>query len=158
MPTTLYLFARKGSVESRCGAVGRFGLSVAGARASSAAERRHRSSVLVGISKTPPSTSESATGISGTCSVMDRMPYWPSCFSGGWLSISFSCSAIGGLVVAADPRTLLIPSGISSRSCFANWPLSPSPLLGRLFSSRAADTAPEPRQLGGADAPAPTSS
>jgi hypothetical protein len=82
-------------------------------------ERRYRSSVIVGISKTPPSTNGSATGSSGTCSGTDRMLYWPSCFSGCWPSISFSCSSIGGLVVAADPRTLLIPSGISASSLLA---------------------------------------
>jgi len=125
------------------------------ARASSVAERRYKSSVLVGTSKTPPSTSGSATGISGTCSGTGRMLYWPSCFSGRWPSISFSCSSIGGLVVAADPRTLLIPSGISSKSCFANWPLFPSLFLGGRSCSTAADAAPDPRQLGGADAPAP---
>jgi hypothetical protein len=45
--------------------------------------------------------------------------------------------------------------GISSRSCFANWPLFPSLFLGGLCCSTAADAAPDPRQLGGADAPAP---
>jgi hypothetical protein len=53
------------------------------------------------------------------------------------------------------PKDPPIRSGISSKSCLANWPLFPSLFLGGLSWSTAADAAPDPHQLGGADAPAP---
>ena len=115
------------------------------ARASSVAERRYRSSVRAGTSKTPRFINGSNIGTSRTCSGIRKMRSCLSYFFGRSLLICFSCSSIGGWVVAADRRIRLTRSGTSSRSCFAKWPLSPSPFLGRLFSSIAADTAPEPR-------------
>jgi hypothetical protein len=147
-PLTKEKFARSALWSPSRAKIHRLGASPSSgsARASSVAERRYRSSVLVGISKTPRFINGSNIGTWPTCFGIRKMRSCLSCFFGRSLSICFSCSSIAGWVVAAGPRTLRRPFGISSRSCFAKWPFFPSLFLGRLSSCLTpVDAAPDPR-------------